>query len=553
MRKMIIGIYFLVLLMTGAIILGQSAPQLINFQGRLTDTLGQPLDGQTVDLTFTFYATESGGTVYLTVLQEDVLVIGGIYSLLIGSGTITPGAENTLAELFNRHQDVWMGVQVNSDPEMVPRSRITSVPYALRSSSVNPAVLLDELWNDPDHDQDGYRSMLIGGLDCHDAHPQIYPGSTSEVPCDGIDQDCDTVDIGKLGPETRVTNELGDGFSTSLAWTGSEFGVAWHDGRNGTDEIYFARIASDGDTIGLDIRITTTVAESRNPSLTWTGSEFGVVWHDDRDGNWEVYFALISSTGAKIGPDLRVTSDAASSASPQITWASSEFGISWFDQRNGNREIYFSRVSSIGDKIGTDVRVTISADDSRYPTITWTGTEYGVSWYDMRDGNPEIYFARLSTDGSKVGSDLRLTNDSNSSYYPSIAWSDSEFGIGWQDNMDGNQEIYFTRVSSGGTLIGPSLRVTNDTSISSELSLIWTGTEYGLVWQDDRDGNTEIYLARVSSASFKIGPDLRITKAPAGSRFPSLAWTDSEFGTGWDDTRDGNREIYFARVKTTCP
>ncbi len=103
----------------------QSAPQLVNYQGRLTNAAGQPLaDGTTVDLTFAFYGVESGGTSYLTVLQEDVVVTGGIYNLLIGSGTVTPGTEPSLSAVFQNHQDVWMGVKVDADAEMTPRARI---------------------------------------------------------------------------------------------------------------------------------------------------------------------------------------------------------------------------------------------------------------------------------------------------------------------------------------------------------------------------------------------------------------------------------------------
>ena len=54
----------------------QSVPQLVNYQGRLTNAAGQPpADGSTVDLTFSFYGVESGATpLYLTVLQEVNLI-----------------------------------------------------------------------------------------------------------------------------------------------------------------------------------------------------------------------------------------------------------------------------------------------------------------------------------------------------------------------------------------------------------------------------------------------------------------------------------------------
>jgi predicted 3-demethylubiquinone-9 3-methyltransferase (glyoxalase superfamily) len=118
---------------------------------------------------------------------------------------------------------------------------------------------------------------------------------------------------------------------------------------------------------------------------------------DNRDGNYEIYFARISSDGAtKLGSDLRLTSDASASESPSLAWTGSEFGVSWADDRDGNYEIYFARVSSFGAKLGSDLRVTSNGSFSYFPSLAWTGSEFGVSWHDSRDGNYEIYFARIA-------------------------------------------------------------------------------------------------------------------------------------------------------------
>ncbi|HUT56127.1 MAG TPA: putative metal-binding motif-containing protein [bacterium] len=172
----------------------QSVPQLINYQGRLTDAAGHPLNGVTVDLTFTFYGTDSEATAYLSVLQEDVMVANGIYHVLIGSGTVTPEMESSLADVFQKHQEVWMGVRVDADAEMTPRSRITSVPYALFSAfsaSTDPSFLGAFIGN-PDWDGDGYLKAPQGGntVDCNDGNSSIHPGAP-EICGDFIDQDCD--------------------------------------------------------------------------------------------------------------------------------------------------------------------------------------------------------------------------------------------------------------------------------------------------------------------------------------------------------------------------
>ena len=38
---------------------------------------------------------------------------------------------------------------------------------------------------------------------------------------------------------------------------------------------------------------------SFNPSLVWSGSRYGVCWHDNRVGYNEIYFAILNSNGIK--------------------------------------------------------------------------------------------------------------------------------------------------------------------------------------------------------------------------------------------------------------
>lgn len=105
-------------------------PQLINYQGYLTRTDETPLD-TVVAVTFALYASSSGGTAIWTETQPACVVQAGHFDVKLGTLVNLPDSFH-LAE-------VWLGIQVGSDAEMAPRSRLTSVPYAYRVGTIDGA------------------------------------------------------------------------------------------------------------------------------------------------------------------------------------------------------------------------------------------------------------------------------------------------------------------------------------------------------------------------------------------------------------------------------
>ncbi len=439
---------------------------------------------------------------------------------------------------------------------------------APHDSDINPAAIeiCDEADNncdgtvddDLDIDNDGY--VGCGDLDCNDAATGIHPGAVET--CNGYDDDCDaSIDEGceevcdqrkKDGAERRVTQSPQNSSRSSLVWTGSEYGIFWHDDRDGNYEIYFARLAPSGNKIGTDTRVTNAPGTSSYPSAVWTGSEYGVSWHDYRDGNYEIYFARLDASGSKLGSDMRVTNDPAISDYASLVWNGSEYGLAWQDIQSAAWEIYFAQLDSSGKKIGSETRVTNSSKNSTQASLVWTGSEYGVAWEDSRMGDYEIYFARLDSSGSKIGSDVRVTNFLWHSLFVSLVWTGSEYGLSWEDSRNFNKEIYFARLDTAGNKIGFDTRITNNSASSVYASLAWDGTEYGISWEDTRDGNSEIYFARVDASGSKVGSDVRVTFDGSGSygtydRY--MIWTGSRYGISLHDTRDGNYEIYLSHVK----
>jgi len=97
----------------------------------------------------------------------------------------------------------------------------------------------------------------------------------------------------------------------------------------------------------------------------------------------------------------------------------------------------------------TEVRLTndpavSSAGFGPSHTIAADGNTIHVVWYDNRDGNSEIYYKRSTDAGATWGADTRLTNDTAASINPSISVSGLSVHATWSDKRDGNYEILQT-------------------------------------------------------------------------------------------------------------
>ncbi len=99
-------------------------PQLINYQGLLTDATDNPIDGSRT-IQFKIYPTETGGSEEWSEIHT-VTVSNGLFSALLGSITPIPYT------LFDGN-DKYLALKVGSDEEMIPRKRLVSVGYAFRA------------------------------------------------------------------------------------------------------------------------------------------------------------------------------------------------------------------------------------------------------------------------------------------------------------------------------------------------------------------------------------------------------------------------------------
>ena len=130
MRRLILTFLTLAALLTSVAPVS-AIPNLIPYQGRLTDAAGNPLNGAQ-SVVFAMYNVATAGAALYTETQS-VTVVNGLFSVNIGSVTPLPATLWTQSALF-------LGIKVGTDAEMTPRQTMGAVAFAERAATSEDAV-----------------------------------------------------------------------------------------------------------------------------------------------------------------------------------------------------------------------------------------------------------------------------------------------------------------------------------------------------------------------------------------------------------------------------
>ena len=410
----------------------------------------------------------------------------------------------------------------------------------------------------PDLDRDGFTSP---GGDCNDADPAVHPGATElcngwDDDCDGpVDETCDGIcDLpSEVGDEVDLTPTAASVGAPRIVWSGTEYGVAYSDTRDGNTEVYFARFDASFNGIGADIRVTDAAGSSLSPYVAWTGTEYGVAWQDDRDGNTEIYFTRLDRQGNKIGGDLRITNAAGFSQRPRLAWSGTSYGLLWNDGRDGPVQNYFVELDAAGNPIGTDRRITPLGYSAQSGRFDWNGSVYGVVYSALRGGVWDVWFQTLDRHGNTVTPEASVTSTTAIIRTAAIAWDGmSQFGISWLDNRSGGDQLFFTRIAADGAkLTGDHPLVALVSSASIPQMIMHSGAEWALTWIDQTVGNAEIYFGRVAGDALN-GLPIRVTDDPGTAQNPALAWNGTEYGIAFAENRGGASAYHAYGARIGC-
>lgn len=324
--------------------------------------------------------------------------------------------------------------------------------------------------------------------------------------------------------------------------------LVWYDDRDGNFEIYYKEWYEGG---WSEVeRLTCAPGESVRPQVA--SDPFGrvhVVWHDERDGDFEIYYK--NRDGTLWSGDQRLTFDGHNQSYPSVAAdAVGDVHVVWSDLRiaSDNSEIYYLRGD--GFMWESELRLTESEGFSSKPAVA-AGPDglVHVTWYDTREGVREVFYKYW--DGVAWSPDERVSDSLSGSWYQNMAVDeDGNLHVVWLDRQDGNWEVYYRRRASGGGWQDIE-RISFDEGRAAECEVcVDSSGRVHVVWRDNRDGNLEIYYAAFTGSRWTGETRLSFTSQP--SKRPTIGVDgDDRIIVVFMDDRDGDTGLF--QVKGRLP
>jgi hypothetical protein len=141
--------------------------------------------------------------------------------------------------------------------------------------------------------------------------------------------------------------------------------------------------------------------------------------------------------------------------------------VTWVDERDGDPEVYASRVDAKLARIGREQRLSKAPGPATGVTLVAAGESALVAWADARDpqqpGEADIYLTRITgRDATPSGNERLVMATRGHSFSPKLEPLGDGFVLGWlergREDAPGSAAVMFERLDANGAARGEPRR-----------------------------------------------------------------------------------------------
>ncbi|MCK5559704.1 MAG: Ig-like domain-containing protein [Thermoplasmata archaeon] len=256
-----------------------------------------------------------------------------------------------------------------------------------------------------------------------------------------------SIDNGTTWGGYKNLNEFWYCDDSSLECFGNNLYVIYYLSSNSKD-LFFNKSEDNGITWDNGIKLVDGSSPEipAYPDIAVHEDNIHVVWHDNRDGNFEIYYKQSIDGGISWGNDTRLTFTLNQSLYPDIDVHGSNIHIVWYENENrtsnGDEEIYYLRSNNNGNSWSKVISLTNQIYSDNSPDIEVIDKNIHFVWTEYRNGSGDLYYKKSYDNGDNWSKEIKISNFGNGIYRKSFTIYKTRSFFAW-DNVYG---VYFKSI-----------------------------------------------------------------------------------------------------------
>jgi hypothetical protein len=198
------------------------------------------------------------------------------------------------------------------------------------------------------------------------------------------------------------------------------------------------------------------------------------------------------------------------------------------------------------------VRVSGTDNDSaEYGSLAYHEGGFLGTWTGNASGKARPLLRLLDTQGNTKSPETRLTQGTTDGFTGGAAWTGDRYGIVREERRSNDYDVYFALFNPAGQKLVPGdVAVANEGGYQINARVAWTGRDFVVVWQGEkRVGLFPTYIVRARRVALDgtvAGPIVDLTSSY--SEVPVVAVGRSTLGVVYSAGTDTDHHVWFIPI-----
>jgi hypothetical protein len=236
----------------------------------------------------------------------------------------------------------------------------------------------------------------------------------------------------------------------TVTFTGENYLVVWSDEKYGPSDVFHpfaARVTPAGVVLDSGVKVSTSGGYEYRPNVADDGQRSLVVWSGSSSG---AYGRFVNRDGLPEDDAFQIAPVLASG--PNLCFGDSSYLVVWHEGAYPTLELNGRLVSREGE-LGDPFPIAPGANCNRWNALAYDGQNFLVVWMSGINNEPETIFGQIiANDGSLVGDRFPVSGPGAViRWWPALAFSDSNCLVAWEQgtgyDVYGNVDVRVTGVA----------------------------------------------------------------------------------------------------------